>query len=161
MTTPDTPAGRATEQFMLLVRRKRPDIATHDYNGVYSVALDHFEKQGEALNAAPAAGPTDERLREELLKVIHDEIGGYEATHPAINGVSAAIFARVMITLTPLLDAQRADSERLDWIMRYWDSQATGLQPLGLVKFYPNPTGSYRDAIDAAKAALANGGHAP
>lgn len=42
------------------------------------------------------------------------------------------------------------DRVRLDWLTRYWDSQSTGIQPLATTKFYRNPTGSARDAIDAA-----------
>jgi hypothetical protein len=38
-------------------------------------------------------------LGAEILRVIADEIGGYEVTHPAMHGATAAIHARVMLTL--------------------------------------------------------------
>ena len=41
------------------------------------------------------------------------------------------------------------DTERLDWLGRYWDSQATDPQELRLPPM-ENPTGSFRDAIDTA-----------
>jgi hypothetical protein len=50
-----------------------------------------------------------------------------------------------------------SDEERIDFIGRFWDSQHTGLQPLGGVGQWPNPTGSFRDAVDAAAATGGSG----
>ena len=46
-------------------------------------------------------------------------------------------------------DTGMTDTERLDWIGRYWDSQATSPQELR-IPHLENPTGSFRDAIDTA-----------
>jgi hypothetical protein len=44
----------------------------------------------------------------EILRVIADEIGGYEATHPAMQGATAAVHARVMTTLHERLPRELA-----------------------------------------------------
>lgn len=55
-------------------------------------------------------------LGAEILRVIADEIGGYEVTHPAMRGATAAIHARVMITLHERAQELEADKARLDWL---------------------------------------------
>jgi hypothetical protein len=47
------------------------------------------------------------------------------------------------------LAASKRDGERLDWLCRRWESQFNGPQSF-TIPTMENPTGSFRDAIDAA-----------
>jgi DNA repair exonuclease SbcCD ATPase subunit len=47
-------------------------------------------------------------------------------------------------------DSLAKDRERLDWLCRGWDGQSDEPQRIADANRYPNPTGFFRDAIDAA-----------
>lgn len=45
MKTPNTRAGRITEDIMAEVRRKNPTIQTSVYNGIYSAVLERLTEE--------------------------------------------------------------------------------------------------------------------
>jgi hypothetical protein len=70
-----------------------------------------MENQGTSTNTPDAralAVAPGSAISAEILRVIADEIGGYEATHPAMQGATAAVHARVMITLHDRLPRELA-----------------------------------------------------
>jgi len=62
------------------------------------------------------------------------------------NAAHAYTLARQLETE---LAAAKADTERIDRLASYWNSQHTGQQALLGGRMIANPTGSFRDALDA------------
>lgn len=60
MQTPNTEAGRLTEQVMAKVKAKLPDITTHEYNRTYEAVLEvltlRFGKAGDAVRFPGGGG---------------------------------------------------------------------------------------------------------
>lgn len=63
------------------------------------------------------------------------------------------------MTPTPEKSIRRSgkpnDTDRIEWLARRWDSQGPGHRLMG--HFIKNPTGSFRDAIDADACANTKG----
>lgn len=106
--------------------------------------IERLQRAGDPVTAQPET-PLQEQTIDQLLAHLPE-------THLArqqLNGIRANLKKRTEQIMSASLGS--IDTEIVDWLASFWDSQNVGLQSVLAGFMVPNPTGSFRDAMLATK----------